>query len=239
MSYIAIVLIVGLLITIHEWGHLAAAKLCRIPVAQFSIGFGPALIKRQRAETSYRLSVIPIGGYVLAGLDPEALRTLPAHKRITFALGGPLANVAAAFVGLLVLAFTQFDQSITAAVPFAASQLWTGLQQQVAGLSMLLTGVDQLNGIVGIVAVGGQHFASTLNALLTFSVLINISLAVMNMLPLPPLDGGRIVFCLLEKMYRPLGRAEMPLTLAGWAAMLLLMAYVTVQDIGRIITAAV
>lgn len=239
MSYIAIIFIVGLLIAIHEWGHLVAAKLCRIPVAQFSIGFGPALIERRRAETSYRLSLIPIGGYVLAGLEPDAFKSLSARKRIAFALGGPFANIAAAFAGLLVLAFTQFDLSITAAVPFAASQLWTGLQQQVAGLSMLFSSVDQLNGIVGIVAVGGQHFASTLNTLLTFSVLINLSLAVMNMLPLPPLDGGRIVFCLLEKLHKPIGRAELPLTLAGWAAVLLLMAYVTVQDIGRIVTAAV
>ena len=68
-----------------------------------------------------------------------------------------------------------------------------------------------------------------------FSVLINLSLAVMNLLPLPPLDGGRILFCVLEKIYRPVVRAEAPMTLAGWAMVLALMVYVTVQDVGRLV----
>ena len=72
--------------------------------------------------------------------------------------------------------------------------------------------------------------------MLTFSVLINLSLAVMNLLPLPPLDGGRILFCVLEKIYRPVVRAEPPLTLAGWTVVLALMVYLTVQDVGRILT---
>ena len=76
---------------------------------------------------------------------------------------------------------------------------------------------------------------STFTSLLTFSVLINLSLAVMNVLPLPPLDGGRILFCLLEKIYRPLGRVEAPLTMAGWSMVLALMVYITIQDIGRIL----
>ena len=96
-------------------------------------------------------------------------------------------------------------------------------------------GIEHLSGIVGIVAVGGAQFGSTFTSLLTFSVLINLSLAVMNVLPLPPLDGGRILFCLLEKIYRPLGRVEAPLTMAGWSMVLVLMAYITIQDIGKIL----
>ena len=103
------------------------------------------------------------------------------------------------------------------------------------GFPALVTDVDQLSGIVGIVAVGGTQFGSTFTSLLTFSVLINISLAVMNLLPLPPLDGGRILFCVLEKIYRPVARIEIPVTLAGWALVLGLMAYLTVQDVGRIL----
>ncbi|HMF88613.1 MAG TPA: site-2 protease family protein, partial [Gemmatimonadaceae bacterium] len=113
--------------------------------------------------------------------------------------------------------------------------LWSGLQQQIAALSALVTNVEQLTGIVGIVAVGGAQFGSTFTGLLTFSVLINLSLAVMNLLPLPPLDGGRILFCVLEKIYRPVARAETPLTLAGWTMVSALMVYVTVQDVGRIL----
>jgi regulator of sigma E protease len=92
-----------------------------------------------------------------------------------------------------------------------------------------------MSGIVGIVASGGNHFGSTLASLLTFSVLINISLAVLNLLPLPPLDGGRVLFCVVEKIYRPAARTEAPVTLAGWALVMLLMLCLTVQDVGRIL----
>jgi regulator of sigma E protease len=64
MSYVAVVFIVGLVIAIHECGHLLAAKWCGIPVERFSIGFGPKLFGFRRGETSYWLSIVPIGGYV-------------------------------------------------------------------------------------------------------------------------------------------------------------------------------
>ena len=235
MSYVAVVFVVGVLVAIHEYGHLLAAKLCGIPVKRFSIGFGPKFFEFQHGGTSYWLSWIPVGGYVLPAIELDDFSKLPPHKRITFALGGPMANVVAAGAGLFVLGIAQFDLSLSAATSFAAVQLWTGLQQQISGLSALLTDVDQLSGIVGVVAIGGAQFGSTLASLLTISVLINLSLAVLNLLPLPPLDGGRILFCVLEKIYRPVSRYEAPVTLAGWALVAVLMVYVTVQDVGRIL----
>src|SRR3954471_5673258 len=99
MSYAAVAIVLGFLIAIHESGHLLAAKLCGIPVKRFSIGFGPKLFGFTRAETSYWLSLIPFGGYVWPALDDTDFRRLPAYKRIMFALGGPVANIVAAFVG--------------------------------------------------------------------------------------------------------------------------------------------
>jgi regulator of sigma E protease len=235
MSYIVIIFVVGLLILIHEIGHLVAAKMCGIPVSQFSLGFGRKLAAVTHNGTSYRLSWIPIGGYVLPGIDQAVMHALPAHKQIAFALGGPVANVVTAMAGIFLLGIFQFDLSVAAAASFSVTGLWTGLQQQVTGLSALFADVDQLSGIVGIVAIGGSQFASTFVSLLQFSVAINLSLAVMNMLPLPPLDGGRIVFCLLEKLHKPIAKAEVPVTLAGWAMVLMLMVYVTVQDVGKIL----
>ena len=91
-----------------------------------------------------------------------------------------------------------------------------------------------MGGIVGIVAIGGSQFGSTVAGLLTFSVFINLNPAVLNLLPLPPLDGGKILFCLLEKIYQPLTRVQMPVTLAGWAFVLGVMVHATIQDLQRI-----
>ena len=235
MSYVAVAIVIGLLIAIHEYGHLLAAKLCGIPVKRFSIGFGPKLFGFERGETSYWFSLIPFGGYVLPALEDTDFRRLPTYKRITFALGGPVANIAGAFVGLFLIGLTQFHLGLFHAVSFAATQLMRGLQQQLHGLSTLFSDFEQLSGLVGIVAVGGAQFGSTLANLLTFSVLINISLAVFNLLPLPPLDGGRILFCILEKIYRPIAKVEAPVTLIGWALVMMLMVCLTVRDVGRIV----
>jgi regulator of sigma E protease len=234
MSYVAVIFIVGLVIAIHEYGHLLAAKWCGIPVERFSIGFGPKLFGFRRGETSYWLSIVPIGGYVLPALDANAFRRLPLRKNILFALGGPVANVAAAYLGLIAFGGLQFNLSAFDAVSFATTRLWLDLQLMVQAIATLFSGMGELSGIVGIVAIGASQFGSTAAGLLAFSVAINLNLALFNLLPFPPLDGGRIAFSLLEKIYQPLYRIQAPVTLAGWVLMLLLMVYATIQDLGRL-----
>src|SRR3989304_5548718 len=67
---------IGLLIFIHELGHFLVAKKIGVRVLAFSLGFGPALFKKKWGETEYRLSLVPLGGYVkLAGEGPEEEKT--------------------------------------------------------------------------------------------------------------------------------------------------------------------
>ena len=64
VKYIIIaVLIFGVLIGLHEFGHFIAAKAFGVPVMEFSIGMGPLLFQRKKGETDYSLRLLPIGGY--------------------------------------------------------------------------------------------------------------------------------------------------------------------------------
>ena len=61
---LAAILIFGVLIAVHEFGHFAAAKLCGVRVNEFSIGMGPVLCKRVRKGTQYSIRALPVGGFV-------------------------------------------------------------------------------------------------------------------------------------------------------------------------------
>jgi len=67
-------LVLGVMILIHEWGHFAMARLFKVRVDVFSIGFGPRLFGWKRGDTDYRISALPLGGYVrMAGQDPTEI----------------------------------------------------------------------------------------------------------------------------------------------------------------------
>jgi regulator of sigma E protease len=102
LSILAFIVVLGITITIHEFGHFAMAKLLRIRVLVFSIGFGPRLAGFTRGGTEYRLSPIPLGGYVkMAGETfdeeregaPDEFLSHPKWHRFLVAVSGPLMNV--------------------------------------------------------------------------------------------------------------------------------------------------
>ena len=68
---VGIVLVLGVMVLIHEWGHFVVARMCKVRVDVFSIGFGPRLFGWKKGPTDYRVSALPLGGYVrMAGQDP-------------------------------------------------------------------------------------------------------------------------------------------------------------------------
>ena len=70
------VLGIGLVIFVHELGHFLVAKRCGVRCEIFSLGFGPRLFGVQRGDTDYRISLVPIGGYVkIAGMIDESFDT--------------------------------------------------------------------------------------------------------------------------------------------------------------------
>ncbi len=104
-SVLLIGVFVGLLITLHEFGHLLVAKLSHIPVESFSIGFGPVVVKKKVGETEYRLSLIPLGGYIkmMGEEDSSAggFSDKPLFTRIAVVAAGPFFNLILGF-GIMV-----------------------------------------------------------------------------------------------------------------------------------------
>src|SRR5687767_15077325 len=127
MSYLivplAFIFILGSAVVLHEFGHFIVAKLLRIRVETFSVGFGPRLFGRKWGHTDYRLSAIPLGGYVKLGGDEsnaplegagaqdipreEMFNLRPRWQRILVAIAGPVMNVLTAL-----------------AIPFAAALMY-------------------------------------------------------------------------------------------------------------------
>lgn len=120
----------GILVLVHEFGHFAVAKLCGVRVETFSIGFGKRLFGIRHGDTDYRLSLLPLGGYVkMAGemggdgtmplsggnatgaapRDSGDLNSKPRWQRILIACAGPVANFLLALV-LMSIIYMGYNQ---------------------------------------------------------------------------------------------------------------------------------
>jgi regulator of sigma E protease len=235
MSYLLIFCTISLLIVLHELGHLLAAKRLGIPIARFSLGLGPKVWGFKWGETEYWLSLVPCGGYVLPAMkEEEAFDKVPLPRRILFALSGPAANILGAFVCLALMNSLKLGASVASVIYLPLEQIWRMALQIGAAIPLLFSQPQHLSGIVGIVAAGGAQVGLSLVKLLQFSVLLNVNLAIFNLLPILPLDGGKIVMGLLRKIHEPLRRLELPLTVGGWALLAGLTLYATALDLARV-----
>ena len=93
ISLIAVVVILGFMILIHEFGHYAVAKWLGVRVEVFSIGFGKRLLGYRKGETDYRISAIPLGGYVkMSGENPMDERTGDPAEFLSHSALAPLPH---------------------------------------------------------------------------------------------------------------------------------------------------
>jgi regulator of sigma E protease len=115
ISILAFVLVLGITVTIHEFGHFAMAKLLKIRVLVFSLGFGPRLVGFTRGGTEYRLSPFPLGGYVkMAGEtfdeerkgEPDEFLSHPKWHRLLVAVTGPFMNI---LLAVAILTFSYIE----------------------------------------------------------------------------------------------------------------------------------
>lgn len=345
MYIIIAIILFGVLIAVHEFGHFITAKLCGVKVLEFAIGMGPLLWSKQGEETLYSLRLLPIGGYcAMEGEDsdsddPRSFSAQHPLKKALVLVAGAAMNFLFGLL-LLVLVFSasapqtaeitgfmegcpyespegfqlgdefheidgrrvyvaadvsqllsqgevhdivvrrdgdfvelkdfrltlleyaeadsprygfyfqgtadSFGQKLRYTWNYAMSftrMVWGSLLDLISGTY----GVSDLSGVVGIVDVmndvgqSSPTFWMAVLNLMYFSAFIAVNLAVMNLLPIPALDGGRIFFLIiLWPVEAILGRKIDPkyegyVHSIGLVLLMALMLYVMLNDVLRIV----
>ena len=348
---LAAILIFGVLIAVHEFGHFAAAKLCGVRVNEFSLGMGPLIWHKETGETQYSLRLLPIGGFCAmegedeSSSDERALNRQGFFKQLVIFAAGSFMNFLAGFLIILALysgaagflipavagAAPEFEQQngqtlqagdifyeingervylysdvsllmglrqgqpmdlvvlrdgervelndITwgtytgtegetyqgYGIYIAQNQVekatpWTVLKTswlntldfvRIVRLSLQMlvggqAGVDDLSGPVGIVSTMTQVGAASetigdaVENILYFGAMLAVNLAVMNMLPIPALDGGKIFFLIIDEISMKLFRKKIPekyetaVNTAGFVALMGFMLVVTFNDVFKL-----
>lgn len=335
--YLIAILMFIVLILIHEFGHFISAKLFKIKVNEFAVGFGPKLFKKQGKETLYSFNLIPFGGYcAMEGEDeessePRAFCNAKAYKRFIVVAAGAFMNLLLGLVIVLIIIcssnlvgtttvarfeenamseqsglrvgdeiieiedrrmFTTYDimYAFTAVedntldmvvrrngekvhlddVTFNTESeddinyialdfkflgekktffnviestfkttisycrtVWFSLIDLISGKY----GISAVSGPVGVTATIGKVAKSGLLDLLPIIALITVNLGIFNLLPLPALDGGRLLFLLVEMIFRrPVPKKfEGFVHAAGLILLLGIMVIITFKDIWSLI----
>lgn len=139
-NILAFVLVLGFLIFVHEAGHFFVAKLFRVRVLVFSFGFGKRLFGFHKGDTDYRVSLIPLGGYVrMAGdspeenvpANPDEFLSKPKWQRFLILFAGPLMNVVIAITFMAAIVMVGIEERITRPV---VAQVEKGTPAEKSGL---------------------------------------------------------------------------------------------------------
>ena len=342
MGFLSFIIIFGALVSLHELGHFATARLFKVKVLEFGIGIPPRVWGFKRGETQYSLNALPIGGFVkMLGeedpSDPRSLAAKPAWQRAAVIGAGAFMNALLAVV-LFAIVFMvpqdtrvgdvtvlgvapgspaalaglregdivrevngrsvenfrdlhfqyQLRRGATAttvverggellpydviprwkvpagegltgirvdlfndrtvprsepfwdAVPKAGKRIADSVVLMKNGISSWFVGasdpLDEVSGPVGIVQVTGEVAGLGIVPLLTLAALLSLNLAIVNVLPFPALDGGRLFFIAIEvvrggKRIPPHKEALAHAT--GFALLMLVFLAVTYNDILR------
>ena len=337
ITILAAILVFGVLVTVHELGHFATAKLTGMRVDEFAIGFGPLLYQTKSGETTYSLRLIPLGGYnKIAGMDPGSevvengfsSKSIPARMLVILAgslmnfilplvlffgifaisgvdtpvnepiLGMVAPNQAASAAGLMpddkVLAingqkvnnwselvvqlrdagtkevvvkvdragsvryytmkpvyneeekraligvgpkFVKQSVSIVEAGKMSVDYTHRIVVSMINGLKKIITGnaPADVSGPIGVAQMAGNVASQGLLALLNFIAFLSLNLAIINLLPIPALDGGHFVVLLVEAVRgKPLAPRYMEaIQMVGIAIIIAITVFSTVKDITR------
>lgn len=244
INALKIIFLLGFLVFIHEGGHFIVAKLCKVRVNEFALGFGPTLFSKTKGDTKYKLNIIPLGGYVnLEGEEEHSdaegsFSNTSIPKKIAILLAGGMVNILFGVLVYFALMMYVYDySSIIERLQFAILNTGDFIASIFMGLKDLFTGKVGMNQMTGIVGISNMVVKTSgfINYIYLLGI-ISLSLGITNLLPFPPLDGGKIVIYVIEAIRRkPLKESfETKLQMIGFTLLILLSIYVTYQDIIRI-----
>lgn len=247
INAIKIIFLLGFLIFIHEGGHFIVAKLCKVKVNEFAIGFGKTIWQKQGKETKYAIRMIPLGGFVSMEGEVESsdvegsFSKASVWKRMAIVVAGATVNILFGIIVYFILMSTVGIQFVDPArdtfinrIYYGAMGTWEFILMLFESIKVLFTGgisADQMVGIVGISEVVATT-AGVVNYIYLLAV-ISISLGITNLLPIPALDGGKILILLIEVIRRKPIKPETEATiqLLGFSILLVLTIFVTYNDI--------
>lgn len=250
INAIKIIFLLGFLVMIHEGGHFIVAKLCKVKVNEFSIGFGKAIWKKQGKETLYSIRIVPLGGFVQMegesedSNDERAFTNVSIPKRIAIVAAGAIVNILFGIIIYFLLISIIGLQFADPSKDTILNRIYYGgiatgefIVSIFDSVKMMFTNglaVEQMTGPVGISQIVVQ--ATGLANYIYILAVISISLGVTNLLPIPALDGGKIVLLIIEAIRRKkiTVETEAKITLIGFSLLIALSLYVTYHDVIRI-----
>ena len=141
VSILIFILILGVIVISHEFGHFIIARRSGIRVNEFDVGFGPTLLKKRVGDTDFCLKILPFGGAcIFEGMDtleegerealaPDAFPNAPVGSRIATVLAGPVANFIIGYIfAMIIVAFCGTDLPVIYKVMDDSAAMEAGLE---------------------------------------------------------------------------------------------------------------
>lgn len=139
MGIVIAIIIFGLIVMVHEFGHFICAKLSKVRVLEFSIGMGPKIIQKKKSETMYSLRLLPVGGYcAMEGEDedsddPHSFRSAKLWKRMIILVAGAGMNFVLGFMAIVIMMSMLDSVPTTQISGFSAVELEDGTLERQSG----------------------------------------------------------------------------------------------------------
>ena len=239
INTIKIVFLLGILVFIHEGGHFIVAKLCKIKVNEFSIGFGKIIYSKKYKDTTYELRLIPLGGFVkLEGEETPSeekgsFSKAKIWQKILIVAAGGLINIVFAILVFFFLVLFYYRYPFIETLKITEKYAYSIIET----IKILFSGNIGVNEMVGPVGISNIVIQTTdlANYIYLLSA-VSLSLGITNLLPVPPLDGGKILIYIIEAIRKkPLKQeTEVAIQMTGFICIIALSIFVFINDIGRI-----